>query len=497
MKRISLHPLRSVLGFLPHLLGLLPCVLAGCGYPATAQIQVEEAFPMLSFSRPVDLTHAGDGRNNLYVVEQAGIIRVFPNVETASGSEVFLDIRSRVNSSGNEEGLLGLAFHPDFKSNGYFFVNYTANPPRRTVISRFRIQGGDPEEGDPNSEEIILTFSQPYSNHNGGQIRFGPDGFLYIATGDGGSGGDPQRNGQSTRTLLGKILRIDVDNPSGGKMYGIPAGNPFRGSTEGHAEEIYAWGLRNPWRFSFDPETGRLWTGDVGQNKWEEVDIIEAGKNYGWNIMEGLHCYSPSSGCDTTGLVLPVVEYGHDLGISITGGFVYRGNRVPELVGKYLYADFGSGRIWSVAFDDQNRVVSELVLPSGLNISSFGIDASRELYMCTFNEGKIFRFTTAKTGSANPPTREDAIIIDPVFPNPASRFSTASVRVAVQSGWNKPARIVVSDSAGRERVDVWQGTLDPGHRVFDIPLRGLTPGAYFCLVEIGEQRITRSFSVHP
>ena len=352
--------------------------------------QAVVAFPKLSFTRPVDLQHPTDNSDRIFVVEQAGVISVFPNDPSASGKTVFLDIRNKVDDEDNEEGLLGLAFHPDYKTNGYFYLNYTASNPNRTVISQFKVSSQNPDQADPASEQVLLTFEQPYSNHNGGQVSFGPDGYLYIAVGDGGSGGDPHGNGQNRSTLLGTILRIDVNKQEDGKQYGIPADNPFANNNNGYREEIYAYGLRNPWRFSFDPANDRLWTGDVGQNTYEEIDIVEKGGNYGWNKMEGKHCFEPKSGCNTSGLKLPIHEYGRDQGLSITGGFVYRGPTLPELEGKYIYADYATRRIWALDHSDINKPVnSELFVPD-FNISSFGVDQDNELYLCGF-DGKIYR----------------------------------------------------------------------------------------------------------
>jgi glucose/arabinose dehydrogenase len=297
--------------------------------------EVTDAFPNLSFNRPVGVYHAGDGTNRLFVIDQQGEILVFENSKNTQTSEVFLNIRDRV-LYGGEQGLLGLAFHPNFASNGLFYVDYTADNPRRTVIARYTVAQGNPNQGNENSEKVVMEVYQPYSNHNGGQIAFGPDGYLYVALGDGGSGGDPLGNGQNRSTMLGSILRIDV-NTGGG--YGVPADNPFIGNTHGYRDEIYAYGFRNPWRFSFDPVTGWLWAGDVGQSQREEVDIIEKGGNYGWNIMEGSLCYNPSSGCEQTGLELPILDYDRNLGYSVTGGFVYRGTELPGLTGAYIYGD--------------------------------------------------------------------------------------------------------------------------------------------------------------
>jgi glucose/arabinose dehydrogenase len=250
---------------------------------------IVEAFPNLNFEQPVDIQSPKDGTNRLFVLSQPGIIFVFENDPGTKQKEIFLDIRGKV-LFGGEQGLLGLAFHPDYKQNGYFFLDYTANNPRRTVISRFKVSQDDPNKADPESELILLEVEQPYSNHNGGQISFGPDGYLYISLGDGGSGGDPLNAGQDLTMLLGSLLRIDVDKISGGRNYAIPDDNPFKDNSEGFKEEIYAYGLRNVWRFSFDNQN-RLWAADVGQNKWEEINIIEKGKNYGWRIMEGKHCF--------------------------------------------------------------------------------------------------------------------------------------------------------------------------------------------------------------
>ncbi|GAB4376228.1 MAG: PQQ-dependent sugar dehydrogenase [Calditrichia bacterium] len=363
--------------------------------PAASDIIYRPAFPHLSFIRPVDLQAAPEGTNRLFVVEQAGRIYAFSNSPDSRDRSLFLDITDRVNDQGNEEGLLGLAFHPRFSQNGYFYVDYTAANPRRTIIARYSVQSGNPQTADPGSEWIILEIPQPYGNHNGGQIAFGPDGYLYIALGDGGSAGDPQGNGQNLKTLLGSILRIDVDRSSPGGNYEIPPDNPFVGNSEGFRPEIFAYGLRNPWRFSFDPVTGWLWTGDVGQNRIEEIDIIEKGKNYGWNIMEGSRIYSSASGNQPQNLVMPVWEYTHSVGQSVTGGFVYRGKRIPRLGGAYIYADYVSGKIWALRYDGTGAPENQLLFDTDLNISSFGIDRENELYFCAF-DGKIYTFHPAE-----------------------------------------------------------------------------------------------------
>ena len=349
--------------------------------------RVVEAYPNLSFTRPVDYQHAGDNSNRVFVVEQRGVISVFADDATVSEKQTFLDISDVVDDRRNEEGLLGLAFHPDYATNGYFYVNYTIGDPARSRVCRFQVSEGDPNMADPSSETLLLEFAQPYDNHNGGQLAFGPDGYLYVAVGDGGSGGDPDENGQDRTTLLGSILRIDVDQQAAGRAYGIPADNPFAGNTDGFQEEIYAYGLRNPWRFSFDTETGQLWAADVGQNQYEEIDIIERGGNYGWDVTEGNHCFEPEQGCEQSGLIAPVWEYDHSNGdVSITGGFVYRGTELPDLVGKYVYADYASGRVWALDASTASQASNFDLFKADFRISSFGVNAQRELFLCGFDD---------------------------------------------------------------------------------------------------------------
>ncbi|MFQ6029822.1 MAG: PQQ-dependent sugar dehydrogenase, partial [Dehalococcoidia bacterium] len=304
---------------------------------------------------------------------------------------VFLDIRRQVDDGGNEEGLLGLAFDPNFSSNGFFYVYYTAASPKRSIISRFAVSPDNPDRADPASEVVILEVPQPFSNHNGGHLLFGPDGFLYIGLGDGGSAGDPQGNGQNPATLLGSILRIDPGGTGRNRNYSIPPDNPFVGSG-GFREEIWAYGLRNPWRFSFHTATGDLWVGDVGQNAFEEVDRVLPGRNYGWNRLEGFHCFPASvRNCPPEGLALPVTEYSLGGGnCAITGGYVYRGSRIPDLQGTYIYADFCSGRIWGLRHDGQGVTDEALLLDSNLMIPSFAEDQRGELLILSFN-GRIYR----------------------------------------------------------------------------------------------------------
>ncbi len=335
---------------------------------------------------PLFLTHAGDGSGQLFIAEQPGTIRVIDQGRLRQ--EPFLDLSDRVSTKGFEQGLLGLAFHPDHRRNGRFFVNYSRLEDGATVIAEFRRQGRS-LQAIPSSERVLLVVPQPYLNHNGGMVAFGPDGFLYIGMGDGGSRGDPDNRAQNSRDLLGKLLRIDVDQEP---PYAVPADNPFvRGG--GHPE-VFALGLRNPWRFSFDRETGALWLADVGQEKWEEVNVVTKGANYGWRLMEGTHCYNPEQGCRRDGLILPIVEYGHEQDrCSITGGYVYRGRAVPALKGIYLFGDYCSGEIFGVSAASAEAGLLEplLLLQTGMKISSFGEDEQGEVYVVD-HRGGVYRF---------------------------------------------------------------------------------------------------------
>lgn len=338
--------------------------------------------------RPLHLATVPGGGRRMVVVEQAGLVRHFlPEAAKAAGT--MLDIRARVSTDGREEGLLSVAFHPRFQQNRYLFAYYSAAGPRRSVISRFKI-GPDSLSAIPGSETIILEVSQPYGNHNGGQLAFGPDAYLYIGLGDGGAGGDPLGHGQNARTLLGSILRIDIDRRAGGRAYAIPKDNPFVFSGDGRRQEIWAYGLRNPWRFSFDRKTGVLYAGDVGQNTIEEIDMIFKGANYGWNKLEGTLCFKPPRSCARLGMAPPISQYKHDQGQSVTGGFVYRGSRISWLRGRYVFGDFMSGRIWSIPGGMGGRRRPKPLLETSLSISSFGEDVDGELYVVDL-KGRLFK----------------------------------------------------------------------------------------------------------
>jgi uncharacterized repeat protein (TIGR03806 family) len=387
----------------------------------SSTVSVQQAFPGLPvFTEPVQMLQAPGDSTRWFVLEKPGIIRVFANNAAVTTTQVFLDIRDRVVRLGQCEcGLLGLAFHPDFPATNRVYVNYN-DPQFRSITSEFT----SPDGGftlDPNSERVLLTVNKPADNHNGGQLHFGPDGFLYLGLGDGGGGGDPQNNAQNDMRLLGKMLRIDVNSTQ--LPYGIPPNNMFpatnprcnvNGSGTQNCPEIYAKGLRNPWRWSFDRQTGTQWVADVGQGAWEEINILARGGNYGWRIREGAHCFNPPSNCQTMDLIDPIAEYGRSMGYSITGGYVYRGTQTTELFGRYVLADFGSGMIASLTPDAGGTYtvtphVQPGTAPPGapgqLNISAFGESSSGELYAVDFFRGQLFRlvFTQGGGGGDNVP----------------------------------------------------------------------------------------------
>lgn len=381
----------------------IPNPTAQPGTELENQFDLINAFPTLSFERPLDIQNSGDGTNRLFIVEQRGTIQVINNIANNAQnnielknldatSQTFLDIQDRVNFNENELGLLGLTFHPNYENNGVFYVNYTAHNPRRSIISQFSVSTQNPNQADENSEVVLLEIPQPQPNHNGGQLVFGPnDGFLYISMGDGGPPSGLDGTSQDFTNLLGSIIRIDVDNKQGQLNYGIPSDNPFAGNNMGLREEIYAAGLRNPWRLAFDEVTGTLWAGDVGESTREEINIIENGKNYGWPITEGSLCFDPPSGCDFTGLELPIYEYGRNQGGSVIGGIVYYGNEFPELTGLYVYSDFVSGRTWALEHDGTGVLDNtQILLFNPFSIVAFGIDEQGEPYVASF-DGNIYR----------------------------------------------------------------------------------------------------------
>jgi len=362
---------------------------------ATPELALQRAFPALRFARPVAMEQVPGDPGRWFVVEQGGVIRGFANDDTVQAAAVVLDLTSEVGDSTGERGLFSIAFDPGFSSNGFAYICFTRSSPTLTsYVSRFTSADGGLTL-DPASEVVLLTLPQPYANHNGGKLAFGPDGYLYVGFGDGGAANDPQNRAQDTTNLWGKILRIDV----AALPYTIPADNPFAGGARcdtgtgaSDCPEIFAWGLRNPWRYSFDSATGALYAGDVGQGAWEEVNLVEIGGNYGWRIREGAHCNIPADNCPTSGLIDPIVEYGRNLGQAITGGYVYRGSAIPGLNGSYVFADYVSGRIFRLA---SGAPPLEELLDSNLLIPAFAEDAQGELYVLGYIDGGVYRIVAA------------------------------------------------------------------------------------------------------
>lgn len=385
--------------------------------PTIANQQLEgvktvEAFPKMQWEgwspvsergkpqvlRVLEITSSGDGTGRLFTMSQSGMIHVFKNDPNVEKANLYLDIRERVHDwqKDNEEGLLGFAPHPEYGKNGRVFVYYTSEEkPHTSYISEFKVSGSDPNKADPESEKVLLTIDQPFPNHNGGSIAFGPDGYLYIGLGDGGSRNDPLGNGQNLETLEGSVLRIDVDSQTGDRKYGIPSDNPFVNQT-GARPEIYALGFRNIWRLDFDPKTGHLWAGEVGQDLWEEIHIVEKGGNYGWSVREGTHFFGNAPQAASVQSIPPVLEYDHQIGKSITGGTVYRGKAAPALEGHYLYGDYVSGQLWALHYDiDAGKIVRNVSVDwNGQPIAGFGQDENGEVYvMMPSPSGKgIYKF---------------------------------------------------------------------------------------------------------
>lgn len=384
---------------------ILPAVLIICMFysgKVFPQYILEPAFPNLQdFAYPVEIAHPDDGSNRLFVVQQKGKIYVFNNQTYVSSKKIFIDLTSKVSQTP-VTGLFGLAFHPDYKNNRYFYVHHVfdsaGSPTGRWLrVSRYTASSSNPDTALISTELKMIKFPLPGSFHNGGKLAFGPDGYLYISFGDGYSGGAPA---QDKSSLLGKILRIDVNNFSGGRNYSIPVTNPFYGNSSGYREEIFAYGMRNTWKFSIDYPTNRIWAGDVGEYNFEEINIIESGKNYGWNKMEGFSC---NGTCDTTGkgFTRPIWAYSHDTGQAIIGGFVYRGSLHPELFGKYIYGDEVDSKIWALSYDGINPPENTLLLDTTYNpfdIVSFGLDSNNEIYVLTYNSvsGKIYKLVNLK-----------------------------------------------------------------------------------------------------
>jgi glucose/arabinose dehydrogenase len=420
----------------------------------------------------------------MIVLEQRGRLWIFDNKQGVSIRRLFFDGREIVTQNGCETGLLGCAFHPDYAHNHYVYLHYDtgSDPNWYSHIVRYQVSTTTPDSIIPSSAYNILTIAQPTGlcNHKGGCLRFGPDGFLYASFGDGGSGGDHFRNGQNKSVLFGKILRLDVDHEANGNHYAIPADNPFANNTEGFKKEIYAYGLRNTWKFSFDQATGNLWAGDVGQDSVEEVDIIKNGGNYGWNVMEGTHCF-PQGGfdCDSTGMTPPIWEYLHNgASRSITGGFVYRGSDLPSLIGKYIYGDYVAGFVWALTYDGSAPTTNQLLINKTsptITIPSFGEDQNHEIYAVGYNNGKVYKLVSTVgvkniSHSLGFSLTADRTFLDELHPFTNIHFSLPQ---------NEHITMSLIDATGKEILRSLDQNLESGEHSYQLNARSLSNGLYF------------------
>ena len=460
-------------------------------------VAFERVFPNLDgLDRITEIRVAPGQPERFYVIEQQdALVQHFEDDPDVATPAVFLDLSDRVRTAGNEEGLLGLTFHPDYEANGLFYVYYSASNPRRSVVSEFQRSAADPLVADISSERVLLEVPQPYSNHNAGKIEFGPDGLLYISLGDGGSGGDPDENGQDRTTLLGSILRIDVaPDPATGAPYSIPTDNPFVGNGDGFEEEIYAYGLRNVWRFSFDRETGRLYAADVGQNAFEEVNEIVNGGNYGWDVKEGFSCYeAPDPGepaCDAPILIDPLLVYPHSVGRSVTGGYVYRGSDAPQITGRYVFGDFISGDIWTTDLEADEPALTEIGNQFGA--AAFGEDENGEIFLGTFG-GEIYQLVSLLNPATEPSAGPSGMQIRLASANPAGAGRPVRFDVSVPGGG--PARLTVFDALGREVAVAFDGQLAAGERTPVEVTQRLAAGVYVARLVAQGGEVTRAFTV--
>lgn len=455
-----------------------------------SQYRWDPQFPSLStFASPVELIHSQDSTNRFFVVQLRGIIYVFKNDPAVNSRKMFLNLSDRVSQSGSETGLLGLAFHPRYPDTPFFYVNYTRlTDTLRTYIARYTVSTSNPDSAVRESEKILLTYTQPYTNHNGGRLEFGPDGYLYIASGDGGSANDPGNRALNRSQLLGKILRINVDSTEGNLSYAIPKTNPLADNTSGYRKEIFAYGLRNPWKFSFDKQTGTLWAGDVGQDLREEIDTIVSGGNYGWRLMEGIFCnptVNPSCQ-DTAGLLRPVFDYANlnppNEG-SITGGYVYRGSAIMLLHGKYIYGDYISGRTFALAVSPGSPPVNTQLTDESFGISTFGTDAQGNLFLCSYgNSGRIYKLSGPATSV--PPmssTLPQKFSLRQNFPNPFNPSTTIQFTLPQTSS----IRITVYDALGRKTAVLMDEYCNAGEHTVRWGADEYPAGMYFVQMNAG------------
>jgi glucose/arabinose dehydrogenase len=461
-------------------------LLLSCSHLLQAQYSLVNPYPSLpTFNRPLELRLANDGTNRMFVLEQTGKIYVFENSPTVSKRKLFLDLSDIVKKDQNETGLLGMALHPNFKNNKTFYINYDSDKSGtiKTFISSFKVSANNPDSAIRNSEKQLLIVDDPEWNHNGGCLQFGPDKYLYFSLGDGGGANDQWNNAQNLGSYWGKIHRINVDDTINGKKYGIPTDNPFV-KTAGALGEIYAYGLRNVWRFNFDAgDNFKLWAGDVGQNAWEEIDIITKGGNYGWKITEGFVCRPGGGNCDKKGLIAPVWTYKRSEGTSITGGYVYRGSKIPALTGKYIYADYTFGKVWALDINDTDTLNELLIAQSQdlpIKISSFAEDFEKEILMISHMNGKIFKLIADKPSAS---TESDAKAISVlIMPNPTGAKTT----IALTNLDPGKVEIDLIDMSGKILQNIANEDRSAGEHLFYFDTHKLASGNYFVKVRCGK-----------
>lgn len=472
---------------------LTTAFLSLAGFAKAQYITLQEVFPQNRYGAPVEFQMVPGHDSLVATVSQAGVIKVFDLARPAAAPKTMLDISGTHTQRSGEMGLLGFAFHPLYPRVNKIYVNYTNNratnpPPLATVVASFNVDTAL-LKADTGSRKVVITFSQPFQNHNGGKVAFGPDGKLYIATGDGGSAGDPQNNAQRKNTMLGKILRLDVDSLAPNQGYRIPRDNPFVDSGAGVNKEIYAFGLRNPWRFSFDFPTRRLWLGDVGQGFYEEIDTIVAGGNYGWKLREGYNCYGNPATCNRPGLLDPIWQYTHANGnISITGGYVYRGSEIPFLYGTYVYADYGSGRIWGLSFGGDTLMINTLLKSSGYNISHFGVGPGGELYAANIATAAYYKLKLDPT-AVRPAFTASSMR---VYPQPARERLTVELNLPTSS----PTTVQLLTPAGQiVRSIAYEQLLTVGEHRFVVQTQGLPASTYILKATTETGSIARRITV--
>ncbi|HMR40937.1 MAG TPA: PQQ-dependent sugar dehydrogenase [Ignavibacteria bacterium] len=465
-----------------------------------SQYAIHEAFPNLTFVYPVEMVTADDGSNRLFVLEKGGKIKVFENDPNVSTTKTFLDITDRV-SQYFYAGLFGIAFHPDYEINRYFYVYYMSGTGASLTLNlnRYTASAANPDSALKDSEFALMTVPCPNSNHNGSSIRFGADGYLYFGFGDSspGSGGDPNNKAQNKSEIFGKVNRISVDSASGGRNYAIPSSNPYYQNTDNYREEIFAYGFRNMWKFSFDEVTGKLWLADVGQTGWEEIDIVESGKNYGWRRKEGFVCFNPQINCDTAGFVPtdPVYAYNHSVGTTVTGGYVYRGSKMPGLYGKYIYADYTTGKIFALTPDSLSPPVNQQLFDTQYSIVSFAEDTAKDLYFIHFSStaGKIYKLSDTTVTTAQPVTGNTANSLPSQYalyqnyPNPFNPSTDIEFALPVQG----LVMLKVYDMNGRQIAVILNDQLSQGTYKVRFRGTGLPSGIYFYELNAGDFKETR------